>query len=138
MPFTRVAIPAGTPQMQKEAIARAVHAAMVATISIPEDDLFQLLSEYQPGDFHFDRSFLGHLRSDRMVVVQITLRRGRSDAMKRNLYDSITVHLARAANVRPEDVFIYLVENDFSDWSVGGGKMSMEIQMQAGTGGRTV
>ncbi|SEI88325.1 tautomerase family protein [Frateuria terrea] len=133
MPFTRVAIPAGTPQMQKASIARAVHAAMVATIAIPEDDFFQLLSEYQPGDFHFDRSFLGHLRSDQMVVVQITLRRGRSDAMKRNLYENITLHLGRAADIRPEDVFIYLVENDFSDWSVGGGRMSMEIQMQAGS-----
>ena len=107
---------------------------MVATIGIPGDDFFQLLSEYQPDDFHFDRSFLGHSRSERMVVVQITLRRGRSDAMKRDLYEGIVRRLAEAADIRPEDVFIYLQENDFSDWSVGGGRMSMELRMQAAAG----
>jgi hypothetical protein len=29
-------------------------------------------------------------------------------------------------------VFVYLAENDFSDWSVGDGRMSMEITMQRG------
>lgn len=134
MPFTRIAIPAGTSTEQRSAIAHAVHDAMVAAISIPDDDFFQLLSEYQPHDFHFDQAFLGHQRSDRMVVVQITLRRGRSDAMKRDLYARIAANLDRAAGIRPQDVFIFLVENDFSDWSVGGGAMSMGIQMRPGSG----
>ena len=134
MPFTRIAIPAGTSSTQRAAIARAVHEAMVAAISIPGDDFFQLLSEYQPDDFHFDRAFLGHRRSDLMVVVQITLRRGRSDAMKRDLYARIATNLDRGAGIRPQDVFIYLAENDFSDWSVGGGEMSMDIQMRPGPG----
>ena len=131
MPFTRVAIPGGMSSDHKRAIARGVHEAMVAAIGIPEDDFFQLLSEYAPGDFLFDRGFLGMQRSDRMVVVQITLRRGRSDAMKRDLYARIADNLERGAGIRPQDVFVYLGENDFSDWSVGGGRMSMEIAMQA-------
>lgn len=134
MPFTRVAVPAGTPAPRRAAVARAVHDAMVAAISIPEDDFFQLLSDYQAGDFHFDRAFLGHHRSDRMVVVQITLRRGRSDAMKRELYARIAANLEKEAGMRPQDVFIYLLENDFSDWSVGGGRMSMDIRMLPGPG----
>jgi phenylpyruvate tautomerase PptA (4-oxalocrotonate tautomerase family) len=132
MPFTRVAIPAGTSPAHKAAIARGVHEAMVAAIGIPEDDFFQLLSEYQPGDFLFDRGFLGVQRSDGLVVIQIALRRGRSDAMKRDLYARITANLGQAADIRPQDVFVYLNENDFSDWSVGDGRMSMEITMQQG------
>ena len=132
MPFTHVAIPAGTPPADKAAIARGVHEAMVAAIGIPEDDFFQLLREYQPGDFLFDRGFPGVQRSDHPVVVQITLRRGRSDAMKRDLYARIAANLARDADIRPHDLFVYLVENDFSDWSVGGGRMSMEIAVQRG------
>lgn len=130
MPFTRISIPAGTSPAHKAAVARGVHEAMVAAIGIPGDDFFQLLSEYRPGDFLFDRGFLGVQRSDALVVVQITLRRGRSDAMKRDLYARIAARLERAAGVRPQDVFVYLAENDFSDWSVGGGRMSMEISMQ--------
>lgn len=132
MPFTRVAIPAGTSPARKAAIARGVHEAMVAAIGIPEDDFFQLLSEYQPGDFLFDHGFLGVQRSDSLVVVQITLRRGRSDAMKRDLYARIAANLGQAADIRPQDVFVYLSENDFSDWSVGDGRMSMEITMLQG------
>jgi phenylpyruvate tautomerase PptA (4-oxalocrotonate tautomerase family) len=105
---------------------------MVATLGIPDDDFFQMVCEYQPGDFLFDRSFLGVQRSDRVVVIRITLRRGRSDAMKRDLYARIAANLARDADIRPHDVFVYLVENDFSDWSVGGGRMSMEIAVQRG------
>lgn len=130
MPFTRIAIPAGTSPRHKAAVARGVHEAMVAAIGIPDDDFFQLLAEYQPDDFLFDHAFLGVQRSDRLVVVQITLRRGRSDAMKRDLYARIVAHLGRAAGIRPQDVFIYLSENDFSDWSVGNGTMSMEIVAQ--------
>jgi phenylpyruvate tautomerase PptA (4-oxalocrotonate tautomerase family) len=132
MPFTQVAIPVGVPPGRKAAIARGVHEAMVAAIGIPEDDFFQLLREYQPGDFLFDRGFPGVQRSDHPVVVQITLHRGRSDAMKRDLYARIAANLARDADIRPHDVFVYLVENDFSDWSVGGGRMSMEIAVQRG------
>lgn len=130
MPFTRVAIPADTPAGLKPIIARAIHEAMVEEISIPEDDFFQLLSEYQPGDFLYDRAFLGLQRSDQLIVVQVTLRRGRSDAMKRGLYARIAANLGQVAGVRPQDVFVYLSENDFSDWSVGGGRMSMEIALQ--------
>ena len=130
MPFTRVTIPAGTPAELKAAIARAIHQAMVEEIGIPEDDFFQLLGEYQAGDFFFDPGFLGVQRSDRLVVVQITLRRGRSDAMKQALYARIAANLGEAAGIRPQDVFVYLSENDFSDWSVGNGRMSMQVVQQ--------
>jgi phenylpyruvate tautomerase PptA (4-oxalocrotonate tautomerase family) len=130
MPFTRVTIPAGMPAELKAAIARAIHQAMVEEIGIPEDDFFQLLGEYQPGDFLFDPGFLGVQRSDRLVVVQITLRRGRSDAMKQALYARIAANLGEAAGIRPQDVFVYLCENDFSDWSVGNGRMSMQVVQQ--------
>src|SRR3546814_4573315 len=100
---------------------------MVAAIGIPEDDFFQLLSEYQPGDFLFDRGFRGVQRSDSLVIVQITLRRGRSDAMKRDLYARIAANLGQAAGIRPQDVFVYLAENDFSDWSVGGDRTSTRM-----------
>src|SRR3569832_1227199 len=123
MPFTRVAVPSGFSADSKQAIALGVYSAMVAAIGIPEDDFFQLLNEYHPGDFFFDRSYLDIERSESLVVIQITLKRGRSDQMKRQLYAQNTSKHKAKPNKRKEDVFIYLSENDFSDWSVGGGKM---------------
>lgn len=132
MPFSRVAVKEGTSPEHKEAIAQGVHQAMVDSIGIPRDDFFQLISEYGSGDFFFDRKFLGTDRSDNMVVIQITLRRGRSDGMKKELYANIADNLESGAGIRPQDIFVYLTENDFSDWSVGNGKMSMAIVQQRG------
>jgi len=127
MPFTRIAVKRETTSERKEAIAHGVHQAMVDSLGILQDDFFQLFSEYGPGDFFFDRRFLGVNRSDDLIVVQITMRRGRSDAMKRDLYVKIAESLEAGVGVRSQDVFIYLTENDFSDWSVGNGQMSMAI-----------
>src|SRR6185437_1232852 len=130
MPFTRIMVQKQMTRMQKEHIAMGVHNAMVESLKIPRDDFFQLITEYRPEDFFFDKSFLGISRSDNLIVIQITLRRGRSDAMKEELYAKIANNLSREEKIRPEDIFIYLTENDFSDWSVGKGKMSMKIIQQ--------
>lgn len=53
--------------------------------------------------------------------------------MKRALYANIAANLEKEAGVSPSDVFIFTHENDYSDWSVGGGKFAMAIAQQVGT-----
>ena len=55
--------------------------------------------------------------------------------MKRSLYATITRNLAANAAVSPKDVFIFMHENDYSDWSVGNGVFAMELAQQRGTDG---
>lgn len=133
MPFTHVYVKQGTPVEKKKSIAEGVHQALVESILMPQDDFFQMVSEYSESDFFFDRHFLGIDRSDDLVVIQTTLRRGRSDAMKKALYAGIAANHESKAGIRPQDVFIYLSENDFSDWSVGNGQMSMSLALQKGS-----
>lgn len=133
MPFTKIMVQNGMTNEQKKHIALGVHHAMVGSLKIPQDDIFQLITEYKREDFFFDKNFLGISRSDNLIVIQITMRRGRSDAMKEKLYETIADNLRKDAKIRPEDIFIYLVENDFSDWSVGKGKMSMKIVQELET-----
>jgi len=130
MPFTVIRVQKGMTHEQKEHIAIGIHNAMVDNLKIPRDDFFQMFAEYTPEDFFFDKNFLGMSRSNNMVVIQITMRRGRSDAMKEKLYAAIADNLSKTQEIRSDDVFIYLTENDFSDWSVGNGKMSMKIIQQ--------
>jgi hypothetical protein len=59
-----------------------VHDALVTAIGMPPDELFNFVQEYDPADFFYDRKFNRIARSDHLVVVEITMRRGRSDAMK--------------------------------------------------------
>lgn len=135
MPFVRTAIPYGTEQSRKLQIVQGIHEALVQGIGMPKDELFNLVTEYADGEFFYDRSFNGIARSENLIVVEITMRRGRSDAMKRDLYAAIARNLAANAAVSPKDVFIFMHENDYSDWSVGNGVFAMAIAQQRGTDG---
>jgi phenylpyruvate tautomerase PptA (4-oxalocrotonate tautomerase family) len=134
MPFVRTEIPAGMSQDRKTLIVQGIHQALVTAIGMPKDELFNRVSEYRAEDFFFDRGFNGIARSDNLIVVEITMRRGRSDAMKRDLYAAIARNLA-VAEVSPKDIFIFMHENDYSDWSVGNGVFAMAIAQQRGTDG---
>lgn len=134
MPFIRTNVHQSTSPEHRQGIVMGIHQALVDSIGMPEDELFNMVNDYGAGQFFFDPSFNGMARSDRPVVVEITLRRGRSDAMKRALYAAIARNLKANAGVAPDDVFIFMHENDYSDWSVGGGKFAMALVQQPGPG----
>lgn len=133
MPFVKTAVPKDTDGATKRLIGGAIHDALVQAIGMPTAELFNLMIPYAPEDFLFDRSFNGVARSDRLIVVEITLRRGRSDAMKRDLYAAIVSNLEARVGIRPADVFIFTHENDYSDWSVGHGTFAMALVQQPGS-----
>jgi phenylpyruvate tautomerase PptA (4-oxalocrotonate tautomerase family) len=135
MPFIRTAVRRGTSREVKRAVVDGIHRALVDAIGMPADELFNLIAEYDPEDFHYDHRFNGIARSDQLVVIEITMRRGRSDAMKRDLYAGIANNLQARAAVSPADIFIFMHENDYSDWSVGLGQFAMAIVQQRGPGG---
>ena len=53
--------------------------------------------------------------------------------MKRTLYASIARNLESNAGVKPSDIFIFMHENDYSDWSVGHGVFAMDLVQQVGS-----
>jgi len=132
MPFVRTNVHQDTPQSQREAIVQGIHQALVDSIGMPQDELFNLVADYRPDQFWCSRTFNGVARSDRVVVVEITMRRGRSDAMKRALYAAIAQNLQAKAQVDPADILIFMHENDYSDWSVGHGRFAMGLVQQVG------
>lgn len=132
MPFIRTNIHRDTPQAVRQHIVTGIHNALVASIGMPEDELFNMVSEYEPSQFWCSRTFNGMARSERVVVIEITMRRGRSDAMKRELYAAISNNLSRDAGIAPSDIFVFMHENDYSDWSVGNGKFAMALVQQVG------
>lgn len=131
MPFIRTSVRKNTSRERVSGIVDGIHQALVEAIGMPHDELFNHVSEYEPEQFFYDRTFNGIARSDAAVVIEITMRRGRSDAMKRALYASIASRL-ETVGVSPKDVFIFMHENDDSDRSVGNGVFAMAIAQQRG------
>ncbi len=122
MPFVRISLRQGTSPENRKALADGVHRAMVETIAIPPDDSFQVITEYPLDGLLYDPQYLGVHRSDRMVLVQITLSFGRKPQQKRKLYKRIAEILAEAPGLLPQDLLINLVETSWENWSFGNGE----------------
>jgi phenylpyruvate tautomerase PptA (4-oxalocrotonate tautomerase family) len=121
MPFVRISVPAGHPADYRLQVGACVHDAMVETINAPQDDRFQVITEHHPAGLIVDPSFLGIARSAAAIIVQITLRSGRTPDQKRALYRAIARNLHERVQLRPEDVTVCLIENEPIDWSFGNG-----------------
>jgi 4-oxalocrotonate tautomerase len=121
MPLVRIALRAGKNESYRRAVGDAVHRAMVETIKVPEKDRFQIVTEHDAAGLIYDPSYLDITRGDDVVLIQITLNAGRTVEMKKALYARIASLLAERPGVRPEDVFVSLVEVTKENWSFGNG-----------------
>ncbi|MBI1243913.1 MAG: tautomerase family protein [Alphaproteobacteria bacterium] len=121
MPLVRIDVPDTLSHDTRRAVADGVHSALVEAIGIPADDRFQVVTAHPAGGLIADPNYMGISRGAGFLAVQVFLRRGRSDELKRALYAAIVRNLARNANIRPEDVLIALTENELPDWSFGNG-----------------
>jgi len=122
VPLVRISLRQGTSAEYRRAIADGVHQAMTDTIAIPPDDRFQVISEYTPENLIYDPQYLGIERSNKVVFVEITLSEGRKPGQKRSLYKRVVELLGKSPGVRPQDVFINLVEVAWENWSFGNGE----------------
>lgn len=122
MPFVRIFLREGTSAAYRKAIADGVHQAMVNSIAAPPDDRFQVISEHPPENLLYDPQYLGIQRSDKVVFVQITMSAGRKPAQKRALFRRIAELLAKSPGLRPQDLFVNLVEVAWENWSFGNGE----------------
>jgi phenylpyruvate tautomerase PptA (4-oxalocrotonate tautomerase family) len=122
MPLVRIALPAGKPAEHRKAVSAGVHRALVETFGVPEDDLFQVITEHGPGtEIVRPKSYLGIEYSDDLTVIQLTVSDTRTLEQKERLFARIVYHLAEWPGLRPQDVFINLVEVKKENWSFGNG-----------------
>src|SRR5689334_4612330 len=122
MPLVRVSLREGESPSYLSAIGESIHQAMLETISVPKDDRFQIITEHPAKGVIYDPTYLGIGRTDRIVIIQITLNLGRTVDQKRALYKAIADRLARDPGIRREDVFVNLVEVPKENWSFGNGE----------------
>lgn len=122
MPFVRIFMPAGEPADVARALGGAVHDAMIETINVPSADHFQVITQHEPAYLVTDAGYLGVQRTARSLIIAITMKRGRTPAMKRALYRAIRDNVCSRTSFRQEDILTILSENDPIDWSFGNGE----------------
>lgn len=125
MPLTRIDVTDAISSDRLRALADALHQAEVETIGITPDNRHQLIHVHQAGQIITDGRFMDLDRGEEQVVIQITLRRGRSPQAKRDLYARIADLAAAKAGIEPKNILVSLVETDSADWSFGGGRAQL-------------
>ena len=122
MPLVRVSMRRGKPATYRKAILEGLYQAMRETFNVPEGDRFMILTEHDQDDFVYDPDYLGIQRSDALVYIQLTISNTRPTAQKQELYRRIAEKLTANPGLRPEDIFINLVEVLPENWSFGNGE----------------
>lgn len=126
MPFIRVSYmkPQYEPS-QLELVSQTIMHALIYHFNVPADDLFQVFHAHDPAEFYYSNNYLGVERSNGLLFIQITLKSGRTIEQKTTFYRTLAEQLSRRIPMRPEDVFIVLVDTEFEDWSFGNGIAQM-------------
>jgi len=121
MPLVHISLRAGKPEAYRQAIFDGLYRAMRETFDVPEDDRFMTISEHDAANFRYGASYLGVARSDDLVLIQITANNTRTMQQKKALFRRVADLLGESPGIRPENVFVSLVEVAKENWSLGHG-----------------
>jgi 4-oxalocrotonate tautomerase len=121
VPLVRIDLVKGKDAAYRSRLSEVIYEAMLATIGMPKNDRFQLITEHERQNFVYDRSYLGVERSDDLIIIQITLNEGRTVAQKQALYKAVADALNASLGLRRQDVLVNLIEVKKENWSFGDG-----------------
>jgi 4-oxalocrotonate tautomerase len=121
MPLLHISLRAGKPAAYRQAIFDSLYRAMREALGVPEDNQFMAITEHDGTNFRYGASYLGVKRSDDLVYIQITVFNTRTVEQKKALFRRITELLGERPGIRPEDVFVNVLEAAKENWSLGHG-----------------
>jgi phenylpyruvate tautomerase PptA (4-oxalocrotonate tautomerase family) len=121
MPLVHISMRAGKPEAYRQAIFDGVYQAMRETFNVPEDDQFMTIREHDAANFRYGANYVGVARSDDLLFIQISAMNSRTVDQKKALYRRIAELLGKNPGLRPEDVFVNLIEGVKENWSLGHG-----------------
>jgi hypothetical protein len=127
MPLVRIDLPQSVDSTTALRIGEAIHKAMTELINVPREDKFQIFARQSPEERNLTAEYLGIRYSENLILIQITLNQGRTVELKKAFYRRVAGDLSELG-VRPQDVFINLVEVAKENWSFGNGEMQYTPQ----------
>jgi len=106
---------------EKGSMAASIQTALVSTLEVPDADRYQLFNEYDGKSFRHTSDYLGLTYTDRLLMIEITIRAGHDDEHKKALLAEINRNLVAAGVVGGDDVFVLVTEIGRANVSFGKG-----------------
>ena len=123
MPLIHINLRAGKPEAYRQAIFDGLYRAIREALSVPEDDQFMTITEHDAANFRYGNAY-GVVRSADVVYIQITVFSARTAEQKKALFRRIAELLGESPGIRPENVFVLVLDAAKENWSVGHGLAS--------------
>ncbi|MGO4504080.1 tautomerase family protein [Dyella sp. 2YAF14] len=122
MPLVRVSLRRGKSKEHIAAIRNSIYRAMIESFNVPQNDRFIVVHQHDADEFDYDSNYLGIARTDDLVIIQIACNNTRTVEQKKAFYKYTAVLLSKEPGLRPQDVFINLLETAKENWSFGNGE----------------
>lgn len=116
MPLVTITAADHHPQAWYRNVADIVNDVVIETLDFPADDRYQIIQALPA-----DRIEL-QTRSGDVLILQLTMRSGRSDTAKQHFYRQVAEALGQKADIDPANIMIVITENKDADWSFGDGQ----------------
>src|SRR5262245_8348749 len=121
MPLARIDLTQGRSAEYCRTLGDIVYEAMINVLKSPTGDRFQVIAEHPAYAHIADENYLDIRRTQDCVFIQLTLNVGRTVEQKKAFYKVVADSLHARLGLRPEDVFINLIEVTKENWSFGNG-----------------
>ena len=120
MPISQISLRAGKPDAYRQAIFDGLYRALRDALDVPEDDQFMTITEHDAANFRYGNAF-GIARSDDLVYIRIIVFDTRTAEQKKALFRRLAELLGERPGIRPEDLFVNVLDAPKENWSVGHG-----------------
>ncbi|MCG4262162.1 tautomerase family protein [Acetobacter senegalensis] len=96
-------------------LSDAIHRAVMEALAYPPEKRFHRFFGFNDGDFFYPSD-----RSDRYVIIEISMFEGRSPAAKKALIRALYQHIPDTTGITPQDIEITLFETPRGAWGIRG------------------
>jgi phenylpyruvate tautomerase PptA (4-oxalocrotonate tautomerase family) len=121
MPLVMVNLLKGRSAEDKDSISASIQTALVSTLDVSDANRYLLFNEYDGESFRHTSGYLGMTYTDRLLIIEITIREGDDDELKKSLLAEINRNLVAAGVVGADDVFVLITEIGDANVSFGKG-----------------
>ena len=120
MPISQISLRAGKSDTYRQAIFDGLYRALRDALDVPNDDQFMTITEHDAANFRYGNAF-GIARSDDLVYIRIIVFDTRTAEQKKALFRQLAELLGERPGIRPEDLFVNVLDAPKENWSVGHG-----------------
>jgi len=96
-------------------LSDTIHSCLVDALAIPQEKRFHRFFPLPPEDFIYPAD-----RTDRYVIIEISLFEGRTPDAKRHLLRLLASRVSAALGTTPQDIEVTLSETPRANWSIRG------------------